>query len=68
MIIQVVYLLPCCTSQSPASGDAVLIGHALQMQEINKDPALKKLLTGSSKHFVILVADAGFQERIIKNI
>jgi hypothetical protein len=38
------------------------------MQEINKDPALKKLLTGSSKHFVILVADAGFQERIIKNI
>ena len=31
------------------------------LQELNKDPALKRILAGSSRHFVIVITDAGFQ-------
>ncbi len=31
------------------------------MQELQNDPALRILLKGSSKHFIILITDAGYQ-------
>ncbi len=54
-------MLPICSSQSPKAGDKVLAGHQLKMQDIRKDPALRLLLRGSSKYFVIVITDAGYQ-------
>ena len=31
------------------------------LQELRKDPSLKRILAGSSRHFVIVITDAGFQ-------
>ncbi len=54
-------MLPICSSQSPKAGDKVLAGHHLKMQDIRKDQALRILLRGSSKYFIIVITDAGYQ-------
>ena len=57
----IVYLLPQCASQSPASGDGNLLGHMCRMQEKNETESIKKLFKGSLSYFPIIITDAGYQ-------
>ena len=57
--IQIVYILPNCTSQSPAGGDGNLLGHHVRQQQANHKEALKKLAEGSADYFPIITIDAG---------
>ena len=59
--IKVVYVLPQCASQSPASGDGNLLGHHLKMQDLNNTQALRNLAKGSNAFFPIFILDAGYQ-------
>ena len=57
--IQIVYILPNCTSQSPAGGDGNLLGHHVRQQQANHKEALRKLAEGSADYFPIITIDAG---------
>ena len=58
---KILYVLANCASQSPASGDGVLIGHLIKMEEKFGKEAIKKLAEGSATHFPVFVVDAGYQ-------
>ena len=55
------YILPQCSSQSPASGDGNLIGTMVKMQDLTNQPALRRLARGTEKYFSVFVGDAGYQ-------
>lgn len=59
--VKVVYLLPQCASQSPASGDGNLLGKYLKTQELTNHEALKILAEGTDRFFPIFICDAGYQ-------
>ena len=58
---KVVYIVPNCASESPASGDANLLGHLIKMQDDNSKEALRKLAKGTKDFFGIFIFDAGYQ-------
>ena len=49
------YVAPNCTSQSPSSGDAMLMGILVKMQDNAKNPLLRYFARGSASFFPILI-------------
>ena len=53
--------LPVATSQSPSSGDGLLIAQHIEIQEgDDSGQYVRALLRGNARFFVVLVVDAGF--------
>ena len=58
---KIVGLLPVASSQSPASGDGLLISKHIELQESSEaGHYVRSILRGNDQYFVILVVDAGF--------
>ena len=56
-----VAFLPIATSQSPSSGDGLLISKHIQLQETDgSGQYVRSIIRGNARFFVILVVDAGF--------
>ena len=54
-------LLPVASSQSPASGDGLLISKHIELEDGSEaSHYVRSILRGNSTYFVILVTDAGF--------
>ena len=59
--LKVVYVVPPCASQSPASGDGNLLGNHVKVQDDRNATALRILARGSDNFFPVFVVDAGYQ-------
>ena len=57
--LQVVYCVPACASETPASGNGNLLGAHIRSQEANQEEAIKKIAKGSSKYFPVFIVDTG---------
>ena len=58
---KIVGLLPVASSQSPSSGDGLLISKHIELQESSESGHyVRSILRGNDRYFVILVVDAGF--------
>ena len=58
---KIVGLLPVSSSQSPASGDGLLISKHIELQDSTETGHyVRSILRGNDLYFVILVTDAGF--------
>ena len=54
-------LLPVASSQSPASGDGLLLSKHIELEEGSENSRyVRSILGGNGRYFVILVTDAGF--------
>ena len=61
IFFKVIYVVPACASETPASGDGNLLGNLCKMQEEFDKEAIKILAGGSSKFFPVFICDTGFQ-------
>ena len=58
---KIVGLLPVSSSQSPASGDGLLISKHIELEDSSETGHyVRSILRGNDRYFVVLVADAGF--------
>ena len=62
---KIVGLLPVASSQSPSSGDGLLISKHIELQDSSESGSyVRAILRGNERYFVILITDAGFVVRV----
>ena len=58
---KIIGLLPVASSQTPSSGDGLLLSKHVELQDASDNGKyLRSILRGNSRYFVILITDAGF--------
>ena len=58
---KIVGLFPAASSQSPSSGDSLLLSKHIELQDSTETGRyMRSILHGNDRYFVILITDAGF--------